>query len=752
MQAVTSTFLDAVGAVQQSPVTTVEVDWARDGFGGPGTIDELTTVVSAVRVSRSITSDLPLSVRLFGGSQTAAASFTVHANPTILAQHGAGFLSPFASPSPTGSLPHVGAPARVRQGYRTPAGVELVTVFTGTVRSIRCDAAGLLAEVSCLDGTESLRRPVGLPFIVANDLAPTGGLKPGLDGQWVVDHVLRRCGVYATPPSRGSLSATFHGSAYPSTGDLTSAARGAGPCLFDAPAGFPCEAMLGDATASVATFSRQSFVSTVTSAKFSGRWRVDGQSGVVPILATAGATAGGTPKYRLAVTLAGQLRFDILQVGTTYTSVVGPVVSGWNPAGTAGTVGTPHYIGVHVALTSTSAVVTFRVDGVSTTSASVPLAVNPIGSSLFFTTVGTTHSRVSDFMFEEPSPDPTVWDDAFVPTAVLQPSLLPLTATPVTSAVPAIDTIKAVSEAEFASYGFDELGAFRWFNRTRFATEAPSTSVQRALTSASLTGVSSEAAVDTVRNRVKIGAVPARILAPTYVFALAEVLAVPASGSLTIPVALGSPAINISTAFRVQPSAGVGQSAYRANTLQDGAGTQVTNLTFNTTVISPDFIRLVVTNPNAFAVWLVNPTGVPSSQGSPALAMWGTPVVFGESSGSGSGEFMTQGSTSALEVSVSDQPSIDTYGEQLLDLGTSPWRQTLAGAEATASYLLARLAVPRPYLTGVGAIPNPATQPGDRVTVTDTSALGTTGDWHVVGVSLDGSPAGIGQTFDLRRA
>ncbi len=105
MQTASGTLATAILAAERRPVQLVEVDWDRDGWGGPGTIDNLSADVVSVSIDRSLSTDLPPEVKLYAGYSSAEATVVLSRQP--------------ASPVPTSvALPYDAAIA-----YDAPSGM-----------------------------------------------------------------------------------------------------------------------------------------------------------------------------------------------------------------------------------------------------------------------------------------------------------------------------------------------------------------------------------------------------------------------------------------------------------------------------------------------------------------------------------------------------------------------------------------------------------------------------------------------------
>lgn len=759
MQTASSTLAAAAVAAERAPAQSLLVDWQNSGTY-TGAENDQTAGLESLTIDRSITSDLPDVVTLLAG-QASAELTAVTSGPTTI--DGAAYFSPYNTASPLYGLRRRWRRLQASLGFVTSAGTELLTAFTGRTRSVVVDAATHAATITALDNAELMRGDASPPFFVATNVPAQRSY--GLNGAWIIDYVARVCGFYASPPPRTNCRflATMAGSTYPEVGSaIVAVGSTVGSSTFTSPAKWITAAAIGVSQTSTsfgATSSLQyqltSGVSTNDGSEFivEGWWRLDNLTfatnpgpGVGQLWQTTQyPELGNQTSVRVYVTSTGSLRCDIKRNGTA--STVSTHISGFTV-----TTGSFHYVGVHVYMSGTLVRVHWRYDGSSATTDDTTIgsvtgqtSMNqikvfdsnyPYNGAVEAVQVATTTSTTS-----APS-----WNNAYTPSATIMPSLNALAAVPVTQSS-AWDLIKQVAAAEFGMVGFDESGSFYFYNRNRWTTAPYTTSQLTISDDTALKAVSTEESVDPVRNHVRIVAQPVAVLPAAFVWSAQDAYTIPASGSLTVWMNLAQPAVEISTSWRYEPSGGTGQSAYRGNTQLDGKGTTVSNLTFATTVFAQS-VKVVITNPNAFAVYLVNPSGVPSAQGTPSLSLWGTPVSFTTSAQLDSPS-SSSASGSAQVQDVSDATSIGLYGEQLLALTGNPYLQNASSLATLASDLLAQLKDPKPVLRGIAIPADPRLQLGDRVTAISPT-LGLSADFHIVRLRTTSDATGATQQIDVR--
>ena len=124
----TETALAAVSATSSAATTTMTLP-----------LDDISTDVVSVDLSRELATDIPVQAKLFSGSAAAQATITLaHRDPPgDPAHHGGWFYSPLNPDSPLFGYQRKGAPVTLEFGFVTAAGTrEYVTVLVGTIRSL----------------------------------------------------------------------------------------------------------------------------------------------------------------------------------------------------------------------------------------------------------------------------------------------------------------------------------------------------------------------------------------------------------------------------------------------------------------------------------------------------------------------------------------------------------------------------------------------------------------------------------------
>jgi hypothetical protein len=804
LQSVSAALAAAIEAPERYPVARLLVDWHRDGnwsttytttgvvpisgggggedtypsntyegdtytgpagvAGGVGSVvltlplDDLSGDIVSVDLSRELTTDLPPQTKLFSGAAAAEATITLAHQPPLGAphQHTAWFYSPLNNASPLFGVRRKGAPARLELGFVGANGPEYVRVLTGRVRSLQVTSGGRQAVMRISDFSEDMRRQVTLPMIIADgDLPGATVLRPGLNTTFLADWVARKCGYYASPPPRSGcrVSVTNHGSGYPEVGVVREHHGAAGSKLSYSPTPtFPGTAKwvqavnTNGATSQALRYTMASTVSVNNGGEILWEgWRKFNSTSVnqplMQIYSSQSATAFVSAYWQSA---SGKFQVTFNRSGADATNrstgLNGPTVSpgtGWN------------YWAVQCSFLSTGVEVTFRFNGATTGPITVSTAsVTGVEAMDRFDIAegrvdGYNNANLNGLSEADQVTNESttsLWNDAFAPTAQIIPSSAidnRLVATPAASEE-GWDLFQQIAESEFATAGFTEAGMLFYWSRRRWTT-APYTTSQRTLTAAnSLKEVETVEAIDQVRNRIILRARTPVVEDQQTVWKAASRWIIPANSSTVKIASLNDPVGNVDTTM-VYGTA-LGSSRYLAADQLDGQGSQVSNLTWTITPLSPTAIRVQAFNPNNFTVYAVGDENASSTfSGKAYIWVDAQKVLFSENNG--------------VRVEAFSATSISSYGEQLLELESNDFRQDDDDLQQIADDLRTDLADPGPTLSEVPVVADPRLQLGDRVTISDPDGLGFTSDFHIsrIDTNLD-ADGGLSQSLGLRKA
>jgi hypothetical protein len=287
-----------------------------------------------------------------------------------------------------------------------------------------------------------------------------------------------------------------------------------------------------------------------------------------------------------------------------------------------------HYVGVAVDWPkgSANATVTLQYDG--TTSTSVVVAQDArVGTPLPYATLELDPpARVSGVQ---------LWAGGtftpnypFVPAAVLDPSLNPLTIVPeIAVGAKATDILQTIAAAELGYARMDENGIYRFTNRQTIATQA----VQRTITSrVSLKRLTTYVGNGSLYHHVQVPYSEWTFAAPTNVFTVAAGKRIPARRTTSWTQPMEGVAGQIATAATLLPNGHTfadGNTWYRASS--DSAGvTAHPGISISVNQVSPGVIGITAVNTTSRDAYLVSPasyTDIPV--GTPSLWVGGLPAV-----------------------------------------------------------------------------------------------------------------------------
>lgn len=710
-------YADAVTAPVNTPVARVIVDFG-DGAG----MQDVSSRVTSLSVQRSSSTELPEQARLVVGYPAAEAEIILGA--------GDGVEPVSWTYSPYRLAYTLGGSVTVELGY-DEAPNEFVTVFTGFLDSVKTPSHQKV-KLTALDGREQMGALVNLPGVGWHQLSSLIYDFPGIDGQWVIDHLLRRSGYYASPPPRDPcvFSATLHGSAMPEIGYLNSVGEIGtiipGPLVVSGVFG---EALRPQPNPAEPDNSRLTWfvndgieLDSPNSLDVEGWFNTGGHdSGVFLVM------VGNTNEDSVVLSVfGGVLYVDVrrwdgaAQVRSFHTAnlAIGP---GW------------HYCAARVIFHADGTYRQWhRVDGQTggpfdDTNAPI-VADNTVNAVIVGRPENSadTNTAAEAVLVHNPQStgdvEPVWWNDAYTGNVTLPPSLTNLAGTPEASdQIEAWRVAQDVAAAEFGTFGFDEHGHPYFRNRNWVFDNPDSVAVQRTLTATGdITVLAAKLDTTQQHGSVTLSATP-------YVPTIDTAMTWSASerhrldGDLAVDVALDAPILAPDSTFTQmttnEPADGSG-SQYRANTARDGSGT-VISAGFSL-LLAPDRVRITSSSTGG---WLVG------TDGKPAL------------------HFHTNLIKSAGKSTIvkTSDPTI-----QGMTLPDNPWRQRVLGLDYVVADLADDLATIRPVLTNVEVIADPRLQLTDRVALQDSTGLALDAQLWTEALELDFAPGELTQRLSLR--
>lgn len=703
-----STLDSAAEDARREPRVTVVVDWDRTGTNP---LQDVSAVVDGVAVQRSATGDLPDQIGLVEGPVSAQLRATLSgqlADGTDICDA----LSPYRSDSALYLVPLLGAPVTCDMGLVTDVGTEMERQFTGQLRSLRVDSASRTVALTALDGADGLRAPITLPAHAQNltdvlashhrlDIAP----------QAVIDFVLRRNGIHASPPVHEDcqISCTGHGWLAAEVG-RSAVPRGVaadvdGEWWVDGPFDMLAVRGVWDGNGLYQEFFSED---PFTPAGGTGI----GMSAWVRAGTGMGVTAGTREMFQLFPLVnhaTWKYEFYITDTG----SLGGVIDIGGVNSGFAQSIGTSNqwmYLGLHFQHnTDGTTTIRYRQNGVTTAGNITTPALTSTVAPHLQVTAWTNGRDWSNFqVWYSAAPPSGSWPgEVHTPQARIDPGLNRLSHLPDVVNRPSWDVIKDVAGAEYGLAGFGPTGQFRFQERT---TASDPTSVERTVTSArALIDLATSMATDSVRNVVTWETTAAYLDFATVIVEARDVTEFQSPvGIWAYEVPLEHGAIGTTTMEIPQVASAAWTDDYLWGFVAVRADSPSTEITAGLVrvlfTMAADRLGLItVYNYSSWGARFAT-TG-----GSPALRVqgWGLvedPARLGEVRSTGS---------AAL------------YGERALPISASPWRQLPTSLGVVAGGLLSSLSSPRPALPGVEVTGHPGTGIGATLRLVDDRGHGS---------------------------
>lgn len=709
------------------------VDWASDGFGAAGSIDDLSRHVVQATIDGALQSDLPDEVRLVQGNTTRTLSVTLGGgNPTNDAVPTRRYFSPVAANStdvPLGGLERRGRPCYYETGFTTADGPAYVREFTGRTSNLPVDTSSV--QLMATDNRALLREDLTLPALPAVYVDPVSGdlIGPGLEATWLVSYVLARNGVYASPPPRAAarLWAPMHGSSQPFIHDELGGLIGTAYRPADSPddrcrfTDGPYVAALSSGALNAGAFSWMQATASPTGPDLFDQYGRSVGRIEAYVMIPAGVSTDDFPISLNTANDEGSLYLD--PFGTSgfpelgvwagqvaVASVTGSAVSGLLD-------GDWHFLGLWWDTIAGQWKV--NIDG-----AVVPGTMPPTGTG--GTSPGedwyTYVSCVNGAALAEvhvtaggAGTDPWLIDIPFTPSAIIDRSDNQLVGiVPDDTATDSWQLLQAIAEAERGAIYFDADGVARYRTPSALATDQAQT-VQLTLTSTTtITRLTIEPDASRVRNVISCPwtQVTVHAVQLDYAYEATTVWAAPPGQTLTQLVTLKGPTLGRTLGI-----------VATCNTKLDGTGVasgpvvgpevnEITcgPLTITVTQLTSATARVDIANSSAAWRYLCDATG------QAAFALEGV---------------YTEAAAAPAPLTASDQDSIDKYGTVSLSLNGSAWRQAAGWAAGIAQQTLADTKDPLPAITNLEVRGDPRLEYYDRVRIADEDGTEQDGEFWV---------------------
>lgn len=244
MQTASANFAAAVSATSRVwAAPQIHADWANDGYGGDGSIDDLSAQAGKpIVVNQALDDGMPSDVSVTTSKDpTSKVTFPVGGRYYNNVEFtGPQYWSIDNTTSPISAYDRDIAALTVAPGLVTAGGVERVTIFTGQMGDVPVTGRG-----ATLQGISKAR----LAMTKLIQPPPIVGDWLGLEATWAVSWALYQCGIYISPPPRSGckLWMPMHGSIqpfFPNTprkavgtivGDVTGVNAAVRPSFVDGP-------------------------------------------------------------------------------------------------------------------------------------------------------------------------------------------------------------------------------------------------------------------------------------------------------------------------------------------------------------------------------------------------------------------------------------------------------------------------------------------------------------------------------------
>lgn len=738
----------------------LEVDWNKNGLYNHA-LSDLTEVVKSIQIKRDVTGTLPIETTMVEGFMAASVSVrlggTRSGDVLSIAQQ----LSPWRTDSVLYGQSRTTYPIRVYIGHRVADGTEVqIQQVQGVIDDCKVTSSNREVSLSLLDPSVNLKAEIDLPQMAmppGSSNQPAAGLWLTNNSQWIIDYVFRRNGVYMTPPNHAKdfFVATLHGSPAPELGHQPFYWTGNGTVTEDTQIHWPARAgwglawggstawwqlvsYRGHSTSFTATAS-QTLVIQFQADLSKAPLQHPQSEGTLAIYCSGNGFLVGNA-FRVRTDTVGRLFLDCYKDAVLITTLGGPTL------GTAGW--TDCWVEIELG-SGTMSASTLRWPGLTSAVSLAGMDTTPT-LSLYPTIYVGAAVPMSDLHMTNRTGlsagttryDPTTW----VPQASIDAGLNEMTGIPLERGVDSWDLLKRVAQAEYGIVGYDEAGFPAFRNRDTLRRQnltiektADDTKVLTEL------GLSEKAG--SVRNRVTTQAAQRRFTGPTdstkawrTVYSLENSQDILLTPGLTIlDLQMNSPWAYVDPYVAVIQYTTAQWDGFNTETVHGFVTTNLSNGAVNTGVdctvvplsplVGPDMVRVIFDNSNGTHLRLQ------TTDGSAAFKLRGRKYEDKD----------------PVSLSFKRNSSILKYGEQILDLPASPYRQTYRSVQTIAISLLKDLAKPVPVVDQITAVGDCRTQLADSIQIEDEGGLGGPVYTSLVGLtrSLDISDKGAKLTDQM---
>lgn len=704
-------------------------DWNDNGLYDH-THSDLSAAVGQLSYDRVAGNDLPEEVELIQGFH--AGSLRVTLAGQVAGTPVVELFSAYQSTSPLAGKDLVGTRLRFRISVETATGPVIVPQFVGNLRVIDTSSNERDVEIEVLDLAVTLANDIDLP--VASRFAHERWAQryPPTTPQWVVDHVLRRNGIYLTPaPAQDAiLSVTGHGGLGAEIGangvTRTTDANTIEDWNDSLFSGVKATASSWGNGQTIGAFGLDTDYACTRGVDL----KTNGTGFAVAMWMNLGATM-------TKVSPAGERKLLVCRVATDYnfspasideflvtlsdTGVV--AIKLYHSGGGSSSTTLIHsrqladpeswrYFGIHIGRESSTILrATLRCGGATTSGTINPPSLNVADQSIGVK-AGLYRPWSNLHAWLTPTAPAAVWpredESGHVPQASVDIGRARLSHLPDSPGSSSVDVMKAVASAEYANFGFDEEGWFSFRKGDFPATSGAPTPDRIVTASSSLRDLGSERSIDSVRNRITstVREVYYGYYGTETIFALedpGEIVAPVGVSTWRLRLERGAPLVFPTIALTRRATSGWDGTKDGFVPVQNGTTTELTNVNVKFSHIGPREGLLTVQN-NHTAACQFKTTG-----GDPALRINGY-----------SYNRQPEDVFTAL-----DETSVGKFQARSWGIPPSEWRSVIGPYKDLAADLLVQLRKPVTTLKEVHMIGDPRDQIGDVHEIQDPDGIGT---------------------------
>lgn len=669
----------------------------------PGSIyPDITLAIETGNVQTSMVTNAPANVGRPTGYTSRQFTFTAsgQVDPTDETKTAFWLFNKANAASPLYRQTLRGIPIELDYGVMVPGSATpaYFRKFTGVTDDVTINGDGTCNFI-CLDYRNKLRGTVNLPAVVTS--APYNA---GLTSEYVIDALLRAAtngSISSWPAQRAQcvLAAGLRTSLWPEVGQLVNQG-GIGDFVFG-PGSFGSGLVN---SIPVPPFASEGPLYTLASP-------VTSDDIYIEQLVSFDNPQG----FALALLTSSARPILITVASNTVTVLAGSGL--YSPAPFTISAGSKHVLGVHInwPAAATSFTATVTVDTTIVTSGSITTSARPAAAIVQCSVTPGGMPIAGLQVTTESAPVP---NGSFVPGAVLDPSLNPLSVTPAISGDPWA-AIQAAAGAERGFAGFDVFGVFQFKNRHTLAGGLSGRTVdaRTSLKDRSLQEAGGGGSV----NHVTVPVNQWTFSAGQTVWTPGTALGIRGGGTLVQNIVLdtsvglaGNIALTDSGVLANGATPG-GSTWWRAATDSSGLNAVTSGVSVKITNPTSAGFTVTVTNSNPFPVWLVSSAAYSDmAAGTPALFVGGILATIANTA-----------TADAQWPPLSEGGAVSTQqGDTTYAYDSSDWFQDLPTQQWLANDTLVDLADGITLLTNVDMVPDPRLDMGDVVTLVDTIVFG----------------------------